>query len=205
MGNFMKKINILLGRFQPFTSGHYRCIDAAYKKNGLPSVICMIGVDENRVDKRHPFTSDMLVEMYNDLFEGDAKIEGVVPVKSANIIGVAKKLKDLGYQIASWTCGSDRILDYTRMSNKYKDAAELADEFEMIEVPRSDEDISATKARDCLLRGDRDGFKAMLPSGDEKLKDTIFNILQEQIEKVYNEDLERRVHKLEYLIRWMYR
>lgn len=197
----MKKVNIVIGRFQPFTSGHYKCVDAAWKQKGLPTVICIINVPKDKVDQRHPFPSNMLADLYGDLFSNDNKIAGVIPVKNANIIDIAEALKSNGFQIASWTCGSDRINDYSRMSSKYAYPAGLTDDFEMIEVPRSEEDISATKARNCLLNNDKDGFLSMIPAGSNE--DKLYNTLKKQIDKVYNvsESLERRIVKLERLLR----
>ena len=67
----MKKVNIVVGRFQPFTKGHYSCVNAAKRVKGLPTVICMINVPEGKVDKRHPFPSDMLINLYGNLFKNN--------------------------------------------------------------------------------------------------------------------------------------
>ena len=60
----MERVNIVIGRFQPFTAGHYSCVKAAMREKGLPTVICMIDVPESKVDKRHPFPSNMLINLY---------------------------------------------------------------------------------------------------------------------------------------------
>ena len=177
----MKKVNIIIGRFQPFTAGHYVCVKTANDKNNLPTVICMVDTPESKVDNRHPFPTSKLLNTYKDMFDKDPLIADVVTVKSADIVSAAKALKDKGYQIASWTCGTDRIDDYTRMAEKYHDAAELSDDFECIEVPRTDEDISATKARNCLLNDDKDGFFKLMPDGLEK-SDELYNTLKAQME-----------------------
>lgn len=198
----MKRVNICLGRFQPFTAGHFKCIEAAWNLKHLPTVICMIGVNESKVDERHPFPSNLLLNVYNELFAGDNRIIDVVSVFSANIVSVGSYLRKLGYEIASWTCGTDRAADYARMSTKYHDQAGLSNDFELIEVPRTDEDISATKARQCLLANDRDGFVRLMPNGSE----SIFDELKQQIDKVYSVgesymlSLEDRISKLEKLM-----
>lgn len=208
----MKKVNICIGRFQPFTAGHYKCVEEAWKKKHLPTVICMINVPESKVDQRHPFPSTMLADVYSDLFSNDSKVADLIPVKSANIVAIADELRKNGYEIGSWTCGTDRLADYTKMSSKYHDQAGLADDFEMIEVPRTDEDISATKARNCLLNDDREGFDKMIPDGSVFDTDTLYQTLKDQIDKVYNVSerfnrlsrrlmLERRIRRLERLIR----
>lgn len=197
----MKKVNICLGRFQPFTAGHYKCVEAAWKAKHLPTVICMINVSAAKVDKRHPFPSEMLVEAYNDLFSSDSKIMEVIPVRSADIVTIGKTLAANGYEIGSWTCGTDRIDDYTRMSDKYGEKAGLADDFEMIEVPRTDEDISATKARTCLLNDDFKGFTALMPNGALSDMKNLFDTLKDQIDRVYHATLESRIAKLESYFR----
>lgn len=191
----MKKVNICLGRFQPFTAGHYKCVEAAWKAKHLPTVICMINVSAAKVDKRHPFPSEMLVEAYNDLFSSDSKIMEVIPVRSADIVTIGKTLAASGYEIGSWTCGTDRIDDYTRMSTKYGEKAGLADDFEMIEVPRTDEDISATKARTCLLNDDRDAFYALMPQGSASSLSSLFDTLKDQINIVYGNSSESRIRR----------
>lgn len=173
----------MIGRFQPFTAGHYKCVEAAKNKKNLKTVICMINVAEDKVDKKHPFPSDMLINLYSKIFKNNDNIADVVLVKSADIVSIGKLLNSLGYQPASWTCGTDRYDAYSKMAERYHDQAMLSDDFEVIEVARSDEDISATKARACLLNNDFDGFKALMPSCASDL-DQLFSSLKDQIEKV---------------------
>lgn len=196
----MKKVNICLGRFQPFTAGHYKCVEAAWKEKHLPTVICMINVPESKVDERHPFPTDMLVTAYSDLFNNDSKIADIVPVSNANIVSIGQTLATYGYEIASWTCGTDRLADYTRMSTKYHDQAGLSDDFELIEVPRTDDDISATKVRQCLLEDDISGFTRLMPQTNNLYE--LYEILKEQIDSVYNySKLESRITYLENLLK----
>ena len=182
----MKKVNIVLGRFQPFTKGHYKCVEEAWRQKNLPSVICIINTPENKVDERHPFPSDMLIDLYKDWFDADEKIESIILVPNADIVKIAEELKKHRYQIGSWTCGTDRIKDYTRISTNYKEQAELSDDFEMIEVKRGDDDISATKARQALKDDDRTEFNKLVPviHLGTRLKNDIFAILRDQLLKV---------------------
>lgn len=212
----MKRVNIVVGRFQPFTAGHYVCVETAKKLKGLQTVICMINTPESKVDKRHPFTTDLLLYLYNELFSNDPYIEKVVPVKNADIVAIGEELRRYGYEIAAWTCGTDRYDTYSSMASKYHDKAGLTDDFEVIEVKRTDEDISATKARGYLLSDDKQAFFSMMPRS-VKPSNEFFYSLKEQIDKVYNApepetkktrrrklseqySLERRVARLEKLL-----
>lgn len=159
----MKKINIMIGRFQPFTKGHYKCVETASQQKGIPTVIAMIDTPDNKVDEKHPFPSSLILPLYKELFKKDKNIEDIILVKTANIVEIGEMLKKKNLQIASWTCGSDRIDAYTRMSSNYHDKANLSDDFEMIEIFRTDKDISATKVRQALLDNDKKEFIKLTP------------------------------------------
>lgn len=169
----MEKINIMVGRFQPFTKGHYECL----KASKYPSIICM--VKEKSIDSRHPFPSEKLVELYKPILSGDSRIIDIIVIPVNYISFIADEIKKKHgdkYKIASWTCGSDRSASYKDMVNRYMKTVEknpesnvLSDDFEIISVGRDEEpsdsksddnlsinvpikEISATKVRNCLKR-----------------------------------------------------
>lgn len=180
----MERVNLVFGRFMPFTKGYYKCVEEAWKAKGIPTVICMIRVPEDKVDEKHPFPSAMIVDLYKDILLKDPKIVTVIDVPRADPVLVHQQLGDK-YQIASLTCGTDRFAAYQWMY-KYKEQADLADDFEILEVKRSDEDVSATKARKALLDDDRMEFLKLIPMVplSTKSENDIFAILREQILKV---------------------
>lgn len=178
----MKSVNIVVGRFQPLTKGHTACIEEAFKKKSLDTVLVMIDTPDDKVDKKHPFPSSLLEKIYKPLL-GKDHILDIIKVKNADIVKIAEILKDKGYQIASWTCGTDRVKDYTRMSTNYKEKAGLADDFELLEVKRGDDDISATRVRQAISEDDFKTFCALTPFGDlksfvTKKTESIFKDLQ---------------------------
>ena len=186
----MKKVNITIGRFQPFTKGHMKCVEAAYNELGIPTIVCMINVKDDKVDEKHPFPSSLILPLYNDALKKDKMIEKFVLVRNANIVEIGEMLFEEGYEIASWTCGTDRIESYTKMSEKYAEKAHLSNDFKMIEIKRSDEDISATKVRQALLDNDKKTFDKMTPFGSLnqhlKGKSSVYEVLKEQLNKVMN-------------------
>ena len=187
MEQVRKPINIMIGRFQPLTNGHMKCVDEAWKVKGVPTIIAMIGVKEEKVDPKHPFPSDMLLPLYNEIFAKNKRVEKVILVKNANIVEIGENLYNEGYQVCSWTCGTDRLESYEKMANKYKEKAHLSDDFEMIEIKRTDEDISATKARQALIDDDIKTFAALTPLVTLKERTTgnrVYNTLREQLLKV---------------------
>lgn len=183
----MKQVNIMIGRFQPFTNGHMKCIDQAWKELKIPTIIVMMNTKEEKVDEKHPFPSSMLLPIYDKVFDKNPRIEKVILARSANIVEIGEKLHEEGYEIRSWTCGTDRIESYKKMSDKYHDQAHLAKDFEMIEIKRSDEDISATKARQALKDDDKKTFASLTPLIKIADRGNVYNQLREQLLKVVGE------------------
>jgi FAD synthase len=182
-------VNIVLGRFQPFTNGHMACIEQAFDETGYPTVICMIDTPETKVDEKHPFASSILLPIYTELFSKNSKVADIVLVKSADIVKIGELLWEKGYQIGSWSCGTDRLSTYTRMSTNYAEKAHLTSDFKMIEVKRGDEDISATKVRQALIDNDYKTFVAMTPLTTLRARlagKECYNTLREQVLKIYN-------------------
>lgn len=167
----MKKVNICLGRFMPFTKGHYKMIEYGLKHNGLPTVIFMIS--NKKMDKKHPF-SDELIQKEMDMLKKSLKgIENTVYVSSADIVKLGQWCYENNYDPQFWITGSDRLAAYKRQAEnpKYQDLGHFPSSFTTLEVPRTDEDISATKVREAIASNDLDLFKKMMPKGTEKLFD----------------------------------
>ena len=167
----MKKVNICLGRFMPFTKGHYKMIEYGLKHNGLPTVIFMIS--NKKMDKKHPF-SDELIQKEMDMLKKSLKgIENTVYVSSADIVKLGQWCYENNYEAQLWITGSDRLAAYKRQAEnpKYQDLGHFPSSFTTLEVPRTDEDISATKVREAIMNDDLDTFKKMMPEGTEKLFD----------------------------------
>lgn len=185
-----KKVNITIGRFQPFTNGHMKCVDKAWDELGIPTVVCMINVKEEKVDEKHPFPTSLILPLYNDAFKKNNKIEKFVLVTNADIVKISETLAKDGYEIASWTCGTDRLEAYTNMADKYADKANLPWDFRMLEVKRGDEDISATKVRAAILADDKKTFDKMTPFGtlNQHLRGdkSVYEVLKKQLMRVMN-------------------
>lgn len=176
--NAPQNVNMIIGRFQPFTLGHLKCAEYAYKVKGVPSVICCI--DTTKADERHPFLTKDIMPYMEKMARDERTIAGVVTVKNADIVKMADAVRAAGFEPVSWSCGTDRIDSYTTMAERYKDMAGLPDDFEVIEIPRTDEDISATRVRNAIKDDDQELFNKMTP----KSWHGAYKKLQQMIEKV---------------------
>lgn len=161
----MKEVNIVVGRFQPLTLGHLKCVEEAWERLAVPTILCMIETPLNKLDERHPFPSQVLLPMYQKVIKAFNKIEGIVLVKNADIVKIADRLREDGYIIKSWTCGTDRVADYRRMLASYGEKAGVASGCGVIEVGRDAEAISATKVREMIKEGNLEEFCKTTPWG----------------------------------------
>lgn len=175
----MEDVNIIIGRFQPFTNGHLKCCKEALKKRGLRTVLLVI--DTTKQDERHPFLTTTVMPALKRLPE--EIIAGVVLVKNADIVKNAELCREAGFQPKTWTCGTDRYTEYKKMADKYGEKAGLPDDFEVIEVKRNDEDVSATQVRNAIKNGDQDRFEKLVP----KQFWTLYYRLKKDIEEVMPE------------------
>lgn len=154
----MKECNIFVGRFQPLTMGHIKCMEKAYNECGLKTVLFVIDVPEHKVNETHPFTTDdTFIGLYRRILSQYDFIIDIVKVKSADILKISEECESLGYRIASWTCGADRQESYSKMVARYSERANLTDDFRMMVLSRND-GISATKVREYLMNNDFESF-----------------------------------------------
>lgn len=172
--NKLQDCVIVLGRFQPFTRAHLAIgLDAA-KENNVPVVYLII--NNKKIDDKHPFTNEITEKEFAYLKKNNTEFKmDYIFVNTANPGEFGPLLTGKGYNPILWVCGSDRIKDYTRMC-KYKDNGGIPD-LKVKEVHRTDDDISATKAREALKNNDLETFKRMSPIEDKKIINELKNSL----------------------------
>lgn len=156
-----QKVNIMVGKFQPFTLGHLKCLINIKELTGLPTFLCVIPGNGN---KEHPFTNELQNEMYDKLLTSYPDLfAGVCYVKNAFIENWISAIKDKNFIPITWTCGSDRKEAYENMVEKYGQEYGLIDEFQVFVVNRYDDNISATNVRMCLLNDNKEAFMNQMP------------------------------------------
>lgn len=154
-------VNIMVGRFQPFTLGHLKCLNGIKNALGVPTMLCVI---PGNGDDKHPFMGSVQDEMYDKLKEANPDlIADVVYVKNAFIESWLVPAKERGLEPVSWTCGNDRIDAYRNMIEKHGEKYGLSPEFQVYLVDRGDDNISATSVRESLLEDNKEKFMAEMP------------------------------------------
>jgi nicotinic acid mononucleotide adenylyltransferase len=176
----MEDVNIIVGRFQPLTNGHLRCAREVYKATGNRTVLLVI--ETTKPDDRHPFRTSDLARLLTDTCKNTDYLAGWILVKNADIVKNAELLRASGYNPVSWSCGTDRYQSYSKMVERYKDKAGLPDDFHVIEIHRTDDDISATKVRQYISDGNKIKYRASVPghwkNDFEYLRDLMMDITE---------------------------
>lgn len=135
---------LILGRFQPFTKGHQKAVKDAFRLyDGV--VICIM---DNKVDEKNPFPLKLRKEMVEKVFP-DAEI---ISNRNGFIPSILNKAP---INVNVVLTGSDRVKTYRE---QLKD-----NDVYVREVPRTEEDVSATKVRDSLRNDDFNTFKKLMP------------------------------------------
>ena len=150
-----KKVNIFVGRFQPFTLGHLKVLESVYKKNNLPVVICL--VRGGKADpERTPFDHDMQLNMLGKISKSYKFVESVVTIPSAFIEEIINTLRPT-YEPVLWATGTDRYSSYKAMIKKYSSDLNIIG-MDVFEISRTDEDVSASAVRNALKIDDKKAF-----------------------------------------------
>lgn len=179
----MKDVDIIVGRLQPPTLGHQSLLEALYKENGYPVVLCLI--HNIKFDAKHPFDDKLIEKEINTCWKGKDFYQDIIWVKNAAIDKIGEELKKKDYSAHLWGCGIDREKMYKAMASNPKYITDFPDDFKVFVVKRDDtssavDGISATKVREAIKNDDKAEFVKMMPDGAEKL----FDEFKEALSKV---------------------
>ena len=165
----MKKIVFAIGRFFPPTIGHMRLAEKIREVADEKEADTMVfltswkkAVKGKKVVEYSPSPSDL-----QKAFGGLAK---VCPYTPKDFFEVCQRVYDQGYRDVTVVCGTDRAKKFSHVFRDYfKDV-----KAEIVEVPRTDEDISSTKMRQFVVEGDKKSFRKNLPVNLRDDNDTDF-------------------------------
>lgn len=201
-------VNIMVGRFQPFTLGHLKCLKGIKDSLGVPTLLCVI---PGNGDDKHPFMGNVQDEMCEKLKAAHPDlIADVAYVKNAFIEPWVLAAKERDLKPVSWTCGNDRIDSYTNMVQKHGEKYGLSPEFQVYLVDRADDNISATSVRESILMGNEEKFKAEMPEclwdmygemrqvmvGDTIPAEQSTSLMEDKAYKKYRKKLDEAITKL---------
>lgn len=179
-----KEVNMFVGRFQPFTLGHVKVVEHLHKQNGLPTVIFLVKAKTKKAEDKfkRPFDETMQVNMIKHVMK-EYPIETVYVIDTAAIDKMFNAMRPK-YEPVLWGTGSDRLKTYSyQVDNpKYREELGVDDSFRLEEIPRTDDNISATKVRNALLDGDEKTYKSMTPKSMHKMYKLLKQTMEESVE-----------------------
>lgn len=158
----LQKVNLIIGRFQPFHNGHLKMSKFLEDKNELPCILAVVHPGHNKSGKS-PFDQKLLSKMMETVVrENPGKILGYFIVSRGLLGPIYGKAKELGYLPQVIGAGDDRVEDYKKQSDYLKKAGgDFPENIEVIETPRSN---SATKVRELLNDENYTEFKKTVPA-----------------------------------------
>ena len=174
-------VNMFVGRFQPFTLGHAKVLETMYKANGYPVVVFLV---KSKTVKKgdefsRPYEENTQIEMFNKVKKQYPFLKEIFVVPSAAIDIMFNDVRPK-YEPVLWGTGSDRMKAYGYMVNNdsYRDQLNVRADFALFEIPRTDDEISATKVRNAMLNGNEKEFQSMTP----KAIHPMYNELKSKLE-----------------------
>lgn len=140
---------IFIGRFQPLTLAHANIIRDGLKKYSKVYIVLVKGEQSDKI--KNPFSLELQQQMINALGFGDRT--PIIINDSGKLIGadgIISKIKD---GVSAVICGQDRQASYSQQLAKSRIKLDV--------IPRTAEDISATKVRDALKTGNQQLFNSL--------------------------------------------
>jgi len=160
-----KLVNMFVGRFQPFTLGHAKVVEAIHKQNGYPVVILLVKAKNKKKEDafKRPYDEETQVKMLKKL-KSTYPIEDVFIIPTGGIDTMFNAMRPK-YEPVLWGTGTDRMKTYGFQVNKesYREDLGVRPDFGLFEIPRDDNNISATQVRNAMLDGDEKLFKKLTP------------------------------------------
>lgn len=156
-----QKVNLIVGRFQPFHNGHMKMVDVLRDKNELPSIVAVVHSGNNKLEDS-PFDLNLVSKYMESLImEFPQKIQGYFIVNKGLLGPICSRAKELGYLPVSIGSGEDKSEDYNKQLDFLKKiGSDFHESMELIETPRKN---SGSEIRDYLDKEDFLAFKKSVP------------------------------------------
>jgi cytidyltransferase-like protein len=191
-----KKVNIIVGRFQPFHNGHLAMAKDLYDINKHPVVIVVVHPGHNK-SGQSPFTISTVKTMMSNLKkDSDDIIKDYCIIGKGFIYDVFNKLRELNYEPILWGAGEDRIDDYKKqleLNFKRDNELKIGDSFQLVKTDRYG---SGTEIRKAIEDGDFGLFKSLVPKTVQGVYTLLKNDIDHEIvkaEEKKKEDAQKQV------------
>ena len=184
-------VNMFVGRFQPFTLGHAKVLETIHKQNGFPVVVFLVKAKNKKKEDsfKRPYDEATQLKMFKAVQKQYPFLKEIYVIPTAAIDVMFNEMRPK-YEPVLWGTGSDRmkVYGYQVNNDKYREDLGVKSDFGLYEIPRTDDNISATKVRNAMLDGDEKSFKKMTPKSLHKLYGELKKKLEDSVDS--SEDVE---------------
>jgi hypothetical protein len=146
--------------------GHAKVLETIHKENGLPVVVFLV---KSKTKKKgdefsRPYDEKTQINMFNNVKKQYPFLKEIFVVPTGGIDVMFNEMRPK-YEPVLWGTGTDRMKAYGYQVNNdsYRDQLNCRQDFQLFEIQRTDDDISATAVRNALLDGDEKQFKKLTP------------------------------------------
>lgn len=180
-------VNIFVGRFQPFTLGHAKVLESIHKENGFPVIVFLIKAAKKKKgdEFKRPYSEELQIKMFKNVQKQYKFLKDIIVLPSAAIDKMFNELRPK-YEPVLWGTGTDRMKAYGYQVNNdsYREQLNVKNDFQLFEIPRTDDNISATNVRNALLDDNERDFKKWTPKAIHKMYDTLKSELEKSMDLV---------------------
>ena len=158
--NKPKKVNIILGSFQPVHNGHIKAAEALKEKNGLPCIFVVVRGGNRKTPLSEKSTRILLEKVQQNMSDliSECRISDSGQIKDIlNLISPE-------FSPILWGTSEKRTKDFVLQMEHIKKRnipIRLSDEFNLIQVPQY---LDSGEVRSCIISGDFNTFKSLVPS-----------------------------------------
>jgi len=157
-----KKVNLLIGNFQPFHLGHIKAIEKLKSKNNLPIVLVSIIKDSPTEDS--PFSERIVRKMLNSVEQEYGKlIDKAILLKKGSIDDILGSLKP-AYIPVLWGTNRNKLEKYALQLNYLKKrhpSLDINSDFKLVEIPKYQ---SSSDIRKLIKNQNYAEFKRLVPN-----------------------------------------
>ena len=114
----LQPVNMFVGRFQPFTLGHAKVLEAIHKQNGYPVVVFLVKSKKAKKDDamKRPYDESTQIRMFNNVKRQYKFLKEIFVINTAAIDKMFNMMRPK-YEPVLWGTGTDRMKVYGYISN----------------------------------------------------------------------------------------
>jgi len=183
----LQPVNMFVGRFQPFTLGHAKVLEAIHKQNGYPVIVFLVKAKNAKKDDavKRPYDESTQIRMFNSVQRQYKFLKEIFVINTAAIDKMFNVMRPK-YEPVLWGTGSDRmkVYGYQVDNNSYREQLGVRSDFSLFEIPRTGNNISATQVRNAMIDGDEKLFKKLTPNAIHRMYDDLKSKLESSLATV---------------------